>query len=73
MALWFVKEATPMKYNAKTMAQKKVVIYKKDLPLCCPMPKTAVWNEHPRVYLPIEEEKNLLCPYCGTHYERGHD
>ncbi len=26
-----------------------------DLPLACPMPKMALWNSHPRVYLPIEK------------------
>ena len=62
-----------MKSNTDTTAPKKIMVYEKDLPLCCPMPNTEVWNEHPRVYLPIEEEKKLLCPYCGTHYELIHD
>ena len=40
----------------------------KDLPLCCPMPEQRVWDAHPRVYLPIEEERKVTCPYCGAKY-----
>ena len=40
----------------------------KDLPLHCPMPSQLLWNSHPRVFLPIEETGEALCPYCGTRY-----
>jgi uncharacterized Zn-finger protein len=42
----------------------------KDLPLSCPLPEDEVWNMHPRVYLPIEDEPSgeAICPYCGAHY-----
>ncbi|NCA70568.1 MAG: zinc-finger domain-containing protein [Sphingobacteriia bacterium] len=41
-----------------------------DLPLSCPMPDAPVWNMHPRVYLPIENEPSgeAVCPYCGARY-----
>ena len=39
-----------------------------ELPLHCPLPKTALWNSHPRVYMPIEKTGEANCPYCGTHY-----
>ena len=40
-----------------------------DLPLSCPQPSMALWNSHPRVYLPIEEEGgHSQCPYCGATY-----
>jgi uncharacterized Zn-finger protein len=39
------------------------------LPLHCPMPDMLLWNAHPRVYLPIEETGEALCPYCGTLYK----
>lgn len=39
-----------------------------DLPLCCPMPSMAVWNAHPRVYLPITTEGHVTCPYCSAIY-----
>ncbi len=39
-----------------------------DLPLSCPMRNTRVWDAHPRVYLPLEEPGETVCPYCGTKY-----
>jgi uncharacterized Zn-finger protein len=39
-----------------------------ELPLSCPTPAMALWNSHPRVYLPIEASGSATCPYCGTHY-----
>jgi len=39
-----------------------------DLPLHCPMPSMLLWNAHPRVFLPIENTGEALCPYCGTRY-----
>ncbi|MGH8678257.1 MAG: zinc-finger domain-containing protein [Burkholderiales bacterium] len=39
-----------------------------DLPLHCPTPTQLLWNAHPRVFLPIEESGEALCPYCGTKY-----
>lgn len=51
------------------------VVTEKDLPLSCPLPGDEVWNMHPRVYLPIDEEPSgeLSCPYCGARYrlQRG--
>jgi uncharacterized Zn-finger protein len=39
-----------------------------DLPLHCPMPGKSAWDAHPRVFLPIEDKGEALCPYCGTRY-----
>ncbi len=39
-----------------------------DLPLSCPGPQMALWNSHPRVYLPIEKTGRARCPYCGAQY-----
>ena len=39
-----------------------------DLPLHCPTTTQLLWNAHPRVFLPIEETGEALCPYCGTKY-----
>ncbi|MEN9704227.1 MAG: hypothetical protein RLZZ393_106 [Pseudomonadota bacterium] len=39
-----------------------------DLPLSCPMPEMALWNSHPRVFLPIEKTGQAKCPYCGAEY-----
>lgn len=39
-----------------------------DLPLHCPTPEVRLWSAHPRVYLPLEQKGEALCPYCGTLY-----
>lgn len=39
-----------------------------DLPLSCPPRDTRVWDAHPRVYLPIEEVGQVVCPYCDAEY-----
>lgn len=36
------------------------------LPLSCPTPAMALWDSHPRVYLPIEATGSARCPYCGA-------
>ncbi len=43
-------------------------VTRKDLPLSCPMPGMYLWNSHPKVYLPIETEGTVKCPYCGARY-----
>ena len=50
-------------------AQTTYEVRRADLPLSCPMPSMALWNSHPRVYLPIEAEGGRSqCPYCGAIY-----
>ena len=50
-------------------AQTTYEVRRADLPLSCPMPSMALWNSHPRVYLPIEAEGGRShCPYCGATY-----
>lgn len=39
-----------------------------DLPLSCPTEEMRLWDGHPRVYLPIEEAGQVICPYCGAEY-----
>ncbi|HFE37605.1 MAG TPA: zinc-finger domain-containing protein [Gammaproteobacteria bacterium] len=39
-----------------------------DLPLHCPTSEMALWNSHPKVYLPIEKTGSAKCPYCGAEY-----
>lgn len=45
-----------------------VVIQPHDLPLHCSGSQTDAWNGHPRVFLPIESNSSIECPYCGTRY-----
>ena len=50
-------------------AQQRHEVRRADLPLSCPLPSMALWNSHPRVYLPIEAEGGTSqCPYCGATY-----
>jgi uncharacterized Zn-finger protein len=31
---------------------------------------TSLWNSHPRVYIPVEENGGeAKCPYCGTIFK----
>jgi uncharacterized Zn-finger protein len=47
---------------------RKVDVSEKDLPLHCPLPGTPLWDRHPRVFLDVAKEGQVLCPYCGTQY-----
>jgi uncharacterized Zn-finger protein len=49
--------------------QRQVEVQPSDLPLHCPLSGEALWNAHPRIFLPIEETGEALCPYCGTLYK----
>ncbi|MDQ3039585.1 MAG: zinc-finger domain-containing protein [Pseudomonadota bacterium] len=50
-------------------AQQRYEVHRIDLPLSCPLPSMALWNSHPRVYLPIEAEGGQSqCPYCSAIY-----
>ena len=51
-------------------AAQRYQVTRADLPLHCPMDNMTLWNSHPRVYLPIEEQGGKAkCPYCGAVYE----
>lgn len=45
-----------------------IEVTEKDLPLHCPMPSVTLWDAHPKVFLPVEQTGETLCPYCGTLY-----
>ncbi len=49
-------------------AQHRYHVSAADLPLSCPMPGMYLWNSHPKVYLPVEETGEAMCPYCGASY-----
>lgn len=50
--------------------QRRYEITVADLPLSCPPRDKRVWDAHPRVYLPIEDEADgeVVCPYCEALY-----
>jgi uncharacterized Zn-finger protein len=54
--------------RAPANAERRYEVRRADLPLSCPTPAMALWNSHPRVYLPVEENGSAACPYCGAVY-----
>ena len=60
--------STPAPQKLQANASQHYEVDASDLPLACPMPEMALWNSHPRVYLPIEETGSAKCPYCGAEY-----
>ena len=49
--------------------QETVTITPHDLPLHCSGPRNETWSGHPRVFLPIQSNGTIECPYCGTIYK----
>lgn len=39
-----------------------------DLPLHCPLPGSSLWNSHPRVFIPLDENGRGRCIYCGAEF-----
>jgi len=55
--------------EAPANASQRYEVRRADLPLSCPTPAMALWNSHPRVYLPVEKNGGeAQCPYCGAHF-----
>ena len=52
--------------SAPPNAQTRITVTRNELPMSCPLPSMEVWNSHPRVFLPLEAERECKCPYCGT-------
>jgi len=48
--------------------EQRYSVSRSDLPLSCPMPGMKQWNSHPKVFLPVEETGEALCPYCSAVY-----
>ncbi len=49
-------------------ARDHYTVTRDQLPLSCPLPAMALWNSHPRVYLPVEVTGTAKCPYCGATF-----
>ncbi|WP_253451301.1 zinc-finger domain-containing protein [Natronospira proteinivora] len=43
-------------------------VSREDFPVHCPQPSMSLWNSHPRVYIPVAEQGEARCPYCGALY-----
>ncbi|MCP4187420.1 MAG: zinc-finger domain-containing protein [Gammaproteobacteria bacterium] len=52
--------------NTKTAIEVKA----NELPIHCPLPGSSLWNSHPRVYIPVQENGGeAKCSYCGTIFK----
>ena len=40
-----------------------------ELPMHCPAPGLALWDSHPRVFIPLNDSPEAACSYCGTVYK----
>lgn len=54
--------------TAQKTNERIIKVSKEQLPLSCPQPEEDVWNMHPRVYLPLDQSGEAVCPYCGARY-----
>lgn len=54
--------------RAPANTERRYEVQRSELPQSCPTPAMALWNSHPRVYLPIEATGEATCPYCGAHF-----
>ena len=57
---------SPADRSEQPNSQKRYTVRLDELPMSCPLPSMEVWNSHPRVYLPLEAERECKCPYCGA-------
>lgn len=53
---------------AQACTKRRIEVTTANLPLSCPPRDDQIWNAHPRVYLPLAETGDVVCPYCGTEY-----
>ncbi len=61
--------AHPQDYNTPN-AKTAVEVKPADLPVHCPLPGASLWNSHPQVYIPLQENcGEARCPYCGTLFK----
>lgn len=67
-----VNPNTALKQNECSTPNNKTAVEVKaaDLPIHCPAEGSSLWNSHPQVYIPVEENGGeARCPYCGTMYK----
>ena len=54
----------------KENVDKTVQVKTSDLPVYCPIPEHALWNQHPRVFIRLDEKTSeASCPYCSTKFK----
>ncbi len=49
---------------------KAIEVKAEERPVYCPIPEHQLWNQHPRVFIQLEENhKEAACPYCSTKFK----
>lgn len=64
-------EHNPGSITVAGQGQFVVELSASDLPAYCPNIKMPLWSSHPRVFLDVVNEREAMCPYCGTRYRLG--
>lgn len=57
-----------MSVGHKPCRFKTVSVTQEDLPIFCPVQDDRIWDAHPRVYLSLEKNGRVMCPYCDTEF-----
>lgn len=61
------------KHTEKAMKPTKqspvIEVTQDQLPMHCPAPGSALWDSHPRVFIPLDDANEASCSYCGTTYK----
>ena len=69
MVKWRKSGESAMTANAANTPKDTVIdISRAQLPLACPTPDMALWNQHPKVVIAIEALGTAKCSYCGAVY-----
>ncbi len=58
----------PAQRQATPNDRKEYQVTREDLPVHCPLPEMSLWNSHPQVYIPVQEQGSARCGYCGAVY-----
>lgn len=55
-------------HQERGCTKRRYEVTRADLPLSCPTQDMRLWDAHPRVYLPIETARQVVCPYCDAEF-----
>jgi uncharacterized Zn-finger protein len=48
--------------------KKQYLVKSQEETIVCPPVDERIWDAHPRVYLKLDENHHIHCPYCGTEF-----
>jgi len=62
------KAESVVRHQATPNDKMRYEVTRADLPVHCPQPSMSLWDSHPKVYIPVAEQGEARCPYCGALY-----